>query len=64
MKTKKCSNCFIVKTWDQYYPRTDARGRPSVQSRCKTCNPEVVKAWKKQKFQRDFSAWVRSGGTK
>lgn len=52
---KKCSNCFQLKPLTEFYVK-----RPNGhQSRCKSCNAEVVAAYKKAKFQRDFSAWVK-----
>jgi hypothetical protein len=53
---KKCSNCFQVKVLCDFYPK-----RPDgYQSRCKDCNAEVCRAYKKRKQQKDFSAWVKN----
>lgn len=41
---KKCSNCFEVKSLDQFYRKLDRH-----QSRCKDCNAEVVRGYQNRK---------------
>lgn len=40
---KKCSNCFTVKNISYFY-----RKLKSYQSRCKSCNAEVVRGYRKR----------------
>lgn len=60
---KKCSNCFQLKNFSEFYPRR--KGNNSyVQSRCKNCNSEVVRESKKRRFQKEFSAWVKDSSAR
>jgi hypothetical protein len=52
---KKCINCYETKPLTEFYPKSQIY----YQSWCKQCAPEVQKAWKKRKQQKDFSNWVR-----
>lgn len=46
--SKKCSNCFKVKSLTDFYRKLDKH-----QARCKSCNNEVVGAWRdKDRFAR------------
>lgn len=47
MRTKKCSNCFKTKPVEEFY-----RKLHSYQSRCKECNPQVVKGYKNRLDQK------------
>lgn len=54
---KKCSNCFKEKPLNEFYLK-----RPTgFQSRCKACNNEVCKGYRKRKFQKEFSAYIHGG---
>lgn len=52
---KSCSNCFQIKPDDQFYTRRQG-GRLGRQSRCKACNAEVVRSYKRMKDDRDRQA--------
>ncbi len=49
MSTKKCSNCFQLKSTEDFYTRKYLSKKGTQifpQSRCKACNSEVVRGWK------------------
>lgn len=54
---KKCSNCFQVKLWEEFYPRkkgTVPTCNSDTQGRCKQCNADVVWAYvQRKKFGKD-----------
>lgn len=52
---KKCINCFQTKSLSEYYPKCDKY----FQSWCKACAPEIQRSWRKRKFKKEFSNWVR-----
>lgn len=49
---KKCSNCFKVKPWGEFYMRKRPTGETFPQSRCKVCNAEVCAGWKLRAHER------------
>lgn len=54
---KMCANCFKTKSLDEFYRRRkDSEAR---QWWCKECHNEIHRAYKKRKFQKDFTAWVK-----
>lgn len=48
---QKCSNCFKVKPVDEFYKKLERH-----QSRCKSCNAEVVRSYQSAKRFKDSRA--------
>lgn len=45
---KKCSNCFQLKPLTEFYVKR-WKGKEAHQSRCKACNAEVVRGYRRRK---------------
>lgn len=48
---KRCWNCFKQKPEMDFYIR-NYKGVSGRQTRCKDCNSEVVRAWRKRSIER------------
>lgn len=64
---KPCSNCFRLLPLSEFYSRRQKlsrnRVRLTTQSRCKTCNAEVVRAYNKRvKAKRIQAGWDKLYG--